>query len=80
MFCKIVQNILRTKAVVSSLEPYEIRDMDCLEIKEKVEEAIKRGDPDVSNLKLKVTSVNSRRLKVIIVAVPELSNFFTVGK
>lgn len=55
VFCEETRGILREKAVVPDLEPkftLEIRDPDCLTVKEQVEEALKRDLPDLGEVKL----------------------------
>ena len=73
-FCEAVKGLLGEKALVSSLEPtcaLEIRDLDCLTEKNEVEEAIKRECPEVTNVRIGITSANSRGQKLAVVEVAE---------
>lgn len=74
MFYDTVQSIPDTKVVVFCLQPIYTphnKGSELFREQKKVEKAIKRNYPDVSNFKVQVTSFHPRGKKFTIVIVPE---------
>lgn len=73
-FCDAVKLALGEKAVVTTLETkctLEIRDLDCLVDENEIQTALKQAEPDLAELKVKLTSENSRRQKAALVTINE---------